>query len=731
MSWVQDQIRQRMENDQEQMEDSLLGMADVVLDRWNSQKIRDELLTAREAIGDILKYYHQKPPEIPVEIKDIDEQLRYALRPSGLMTRDVLLGKGWYRNAYGPMLAYIKETRKTVALLPGAFSGYYFKDPETGERTRINSSNEGLFAEDALCFYRPLPAKPLGIPHLMRFMLEHISNGDVVMIVAATLAVTLVGMIEPRVYNLVTGPILESRQMTLMMGMAAFLMTAAFASAMLTMVRDLLVERISIKASRAVEASVMMRILALPQSFFRKYSSGELSARVDSVNTLCDKLINNILATGLTSLLSLLYITQIFRYAPALVWPSILILVLTMALSLATSLLQVRVTRRKMSLRAQEKGMSYAVLNGIRKIRVAGAEKRIFARWGNLYAKRAMQEYDPPIFLKLSTVLLLAVSLIGNILLYYLAVKNGVTPNEYYGFSAAYGRVMAAFAALAGIAASAADIRPSLEMAEPILKEMPEMSGEKEPMESLSGHIEMSHVSFRYDEKSPYIFEDLSIDIRAGEYVAIVGRTGCGKSTLVRLMLGFERPEKGAVFYDRNDLRDIDPASLRRHIGVVIQNGQLFQGDIFSNITISAPHLSMKAAWDAARTAGIADDIEAMPMKMRTIISEGQGGISGGQKQRIMIARAIVHKPRLLIFDEATSALDNKTQKQIADALDELECTRIVIAHRLSTIRHCDRILVLDQGRIVEEGSFEELMERNGVFAELVERQMVEQQTVD
>ena len=285
---------------------------------------------------------------------------------------------------------------------------------------------------------------------------------------------------------------------------------------------------------------------------------------------------------------------------------------------------------------------------------------------------------------------------------------------------------MGAFSALSGILVSVASIKPVLEMAEPILNAEPEVAEEKEAVTSVTGNIEMNHISFRYDENAPYVLDDLSLKIKAGEYVAIVGRTGCGKSTLIRLILGFEKPEKGTVFYDQHDLSTIDPRSLRKHIGVVMQSGQLFQGDIFSNITISAPWLTLNEAWEAAEMAGLAQDIRDMPMGMHTMISEGQGGISGGQKQRLMIARAIAPKPRILIFDEATSALDNMTQKQVSDALDGLKCTRIVIAHRLSTIRNCDRILVMDKGAIIEQGKYEELIAKNGVFADLVARQRLD-----
>ena len=242
----------------------------------------------------------------------------------------------------------------------------------------------------------------------------------------------------------------------------------------------------------------------------------------------------------------------------------------------------------------------------------------------------------------------------------------------------------------------------------------------------LGGGVELSHVFFRYDDNSPYILNDLSLKIKPGEYVAIVGRTGCGKSTLMRLLLGFETPEMGAIYYDGKDIESLDLGSLRRKIGTVMQQSGLFQGDIYSNIVLTAPNLSMDEAWEAAEKAGIADDIRAMPMGMYTMVSEGGGGISGGQKQRLMIARAIAPKPKILIFDEATSALDNLTQKKVSDALDKLKCTRIVVAHRLSTIRQCDRIIVLDGGHIVEDGSYEKLMAQNGFFAELVARQRLD-----
>ncbi len=724
MGWFDEQIKERLASDQEILEDSFLRLAGVVLDEKAAQRLQDERLIVKEALDSILKYYHEKPVELPENVKNIGEQLDYVLRPTGLMIRDVELTEGWQYDAYGPMLGFFRESGNAVALLPNLFGTYWFSDPATGKMTMVTKKNAGLFELEAFCFYQSLPMKPLGIPDLILYMKRSISNSDFLQIALATLLVTLVGTIEPKVYSLVTGKILMNKQASVLIGMMAFLVSAAFASQMLSMVRSLLMERINTKTSLAVEASVMMRILSLPVNFFRKYSSGELSSRAQSVNSLCNMLLDNFMSVGLTSLMSLIYIMQIFSFARVLVVPSIIIILSTVIIGIVASLMQIDISRRRMKIAAEESGMAFAMLNGIQKIRLSGSEKRVFARWAQKYSEDARLQYNPPLFIKLNSVLVTAISLIGTIILYYLAVRYGVSVSDYVGFNAAYGMVMGAFSSLTSIALSIAGIRPVLEMAEPILKAEPEVAADKEMVTRVSGSIEVNHVSFRYEENTPYVLKDLSLKIKAGEYVAIVGRTGCGKSTLIRLLLGFEKPETGAVYYDRRDLASLDPRSLRKQIGVVIQNGQLFQGDIFSNITISAPQLTLAEAWEAAETAGIAQDIRDMPMGMQTVISEGQGGVSGGQKQRLMIARAIAPKPRILIFDEATSALDNKTQKQVSDALDRLKSTRIVIAHRLSTIKNCDRILVMDNGAIIEEGTYNELIDKKGAFAELVARQM-------
>ena len=723
MSYIKNQIEDRRNADQQLLEDSFAKIAGVVLGKRTAEKIGDARIVTKSAIDEILKYYHYKPMEIPDEVKTAEEQMDYCLRPYGLMRRNVELTEGWYRDAYGPILAFTKESGQPVALLPGTVHGYAYREPNSGEKVRLDAKTAALFDAEAVCFYRPLPQKKLGIPDLLLYMKNCVSFSDVILIAAAALAVTLVGLLMPRITRALTGPVLSAGRPNALIGVAVCMICVSLSSQLITGVRSLVQSRLDTKTSLGVQASMMMRLLSLPAGFFRKYSPGELKSRSTSVNQLCSMMMNMVMSTGLTSLTSLLYITQIFHFAPALVIPSLIIVALSVGFSIVTTLTQIRISRRRMEQGAKEAGLSYSLITGVQKIKLSGAEKRVFAKWLNLYAEGAELAFNPPAFIKINSVISTGISLISNIVLYYLSVRTGIGPSNYFAFTAAYGMLMGAFMSMSSIALSAARIQPILEMAEPFLKTEPETSERKEIVTRVSGGIELDHVFFRYDESSPYILEDLSLKIRPREYIAIVGRTGCGKSTLVRLLLGFEKPEKGAVYYDGRDLQSLDLPSLRRKIGTVTQDAGLFQGDIFSNIVITAPELTLDEAWEAAETAGIADDIRAMPMGMNTIVSEGQGGISGGQRQRLMIARAIAPKPKLLIFDEATSALDNKTQRQVSEALDGMGCTRVVIAHRLSTIRHCDRILVLDGGRIVEDGTYDKLIEAGGFFAELVARQ--------
>lgn len=727
MSWFKQQLDLRKEKDEETFADAIDSIAGAVMGKRLSDAF-DEKELADSAIDEILKYFHckTKPDEEPIRADSIEQQLEYRLRPFGIMHRTVELDKGWYKNAVGPMLGTMKADGSAVALIPGKAFGYWCVDAKTGKKVKLNRKTEKLIDAQAICFYKPLPNKALKITDLLKFMLAQLSVSDVVMYVGMMLLTSLVGLLSPMFTKWLFGDVLRSGSLQMLLALASFMICFTVAQLCISVFQSFVTNRVNVKQNIAVEAAVMSRIMSLPATFFKDYSAGELSQRSSYVQSLCSTMMNSIGTVGLTSLFSLIYIGQIFFYAPALVVPSITITLVTLVMTIIVAFSQIRITRERMELSSKTSGMTYSMISGIQKIKLAGAEKRMFSRWAKQYSKEASITYNPPLFFRISGTIILAVSLIGTMILYCCAIKSEVSVADYYAFNSAYAMVSSAFMSFAGIATTIAGIKPTLDMARPIMEAEPELVEGKEIIKSLKGGIELNNVSFRYEDGMPNVIDDLSLKIKPGEYVAVVGSTGCGKSTLMRLLLGFEKPQKGNIYYDRKDMNRLDLKSLRRKIGVVLQDGKLFLGDIYSNIVISAPQLTLDEAWEAAKIASIDEDIRNMPMGMHTIISEGQGGISGGQRQRLMIARAVAPKPKILMFDEATSALDNITQKNVSEAIDSLNCTRIIIAHRLSTIRHADRIIVLEKGKIAEDGTYEELIGEGGFFAELVERQRID-----
>ena len=726
MGWFDEQIKQRRKNDEDMFSEAFVDVADAVLGTKRSASNEGNDERELGAICRILKYYKIKPQQVPDSVKTLNDRLEYMLRPNGIMRRSINLEKGWYKNSIGAVLGTRKNDGSAVAFIPKGSSGYRYFNDETGKWEKLNDSNESLFEEEAICFYKPFPLEKLTMRSLMAYIIETLSLSDFVYIVLSTLAATAIGLLSPKLHNFLVGTVVESKDYQLLIGITVFMISVSISTLLINGITALLMARINTKVTISVQAATMMRILSLPADFFKKYSAGDMSSRAQYMPMLSSMLVSTVLNTGLTSVFSLMYITQIFEYAPSLVLPALGVIIATIVLSLVTTFYQMKYTKKQMELSAEENGMSYAMITGVQKIKLSGAEKRMFARWSKLYAKQLRVAYNPPFFLRANKAFGTIISLGGIILMYYMAVHSHVSVADYYSFNTAYGMVSGAFMSIVGIATTIAQFKPTIEMAKPIMETVPEIAEDKPVIERLSGGIELCNVSFKYQDGMPNVIDNLSLKIRPGQYIAIVGATGCGKSTLMRLLLGFEKPQKGAIYYDGKDLAGVDLKSLRRKMGVVTQNGKLFLGDIFSNIVICAPHLTLDDAWEAAEMAGIAEDIRKMPMGMHTMISEGAGGISGGQRQRIMIARAIAPKPKIIMLDEATSALDNITQKIVSDSLGTLKCTRIVIAHRLSTIRECDRILYLENGKIVEDGTYDELIAQNGRFSELVERQRLE-----
>ena len=725
MGFFDDQIRQRNKNDEELYIRSFEKLNKKVLGAKNRAEYANRKYTIQLALKDIFAFYGHKSVAIPSQITDTIKQIDYAINAVGMMRRRITLRGKWYLDSFGPLLAFFKDTGEPVVLFPLGFTGYYYHNRENGKRVLVRKRNTKIFQEQAYCFYNPLPLRKIGIPSLLRYMKQCISAYDIAIYSFVVLLAALIAMIAPKLAQVLTSVVIEENSVELLLGLAMGVAGSSLLANMLHSMTRVISARIKWKVTIPVEGAVVQRIFSLPVPFFRDFSAGELVKRTQGVSAICEILITDLMSVGITSFISLIYIGQIFSFAPGLAIPSMVIIIITVMFSILSALVQVRISKKQMKLEAIEYGLTYGLISGIQKIRLAGAEKRAFSKWASHYAEQASLTYNPPLFIKLNSVINVAITAFGSIVLYYYAVKYRVSASNYYASSLVYGYILGAFSALARISLSLADIRPVFELAEPILKAEPEAKEDKEIIKRLSGSIEFNRVSFKYNNQDPYILNDFSLKIKSGEYVAIVGKTGCGKTTLIRLLLGFEKAMKGAVYIDGKDITKVDIKSLRRKIGTVLQDGKLFYGSIYENIAIATDSLTEEEAWEAAEIAGIADDIKSMPMGMNTMIAEGQGGISGGQKQRILIARAIAPKPRILIFDEATSALDNITQKRVSDALDKLNCTRIVVAHRLSTIRNCDRILVISDGGIAEDGSYDELMKLKGKFYELISNQQL------
>ncbi len=725
MGWFDEQLRQRKQQDDDLFAEAFDTTANAVLGHRFSFEDED----SSGAFTYIINYFHFRNIKFPDDISTAEARLDYLCRYTGLMHRPVKLEKGWYKDSFGPYIARLRESGELVALMPGGYQRYTYYDPEQHKHIRVTRKNEDVFEDEALCFYKPLPLKKLSTADLIKYAVSSCSISDIVLVAVMLGVSTLVGLLLPKLNYFLFDNVVEGNSYSLLLSTLLFLICVSLANIIFQSVSTMFSSRITTKLSNSVESATMMRILALPTSFFKKYSSGEITQRMQYVSSLCESVINVVFTSGLTGVFSLAYISQIFAYAPGLVVPSLIVIVAEVLFSVITTLKQIKISTRRMELSAKNNGISLSMISGVQKIKLSGSEKRLFSRWAQSFSDETRISYNPPLFIKINSTISLLITCIGQFFMYFFAVKTNVGVAEYYAFQTAYAMVAGAISSLSVVALTGADLKPYIEMSKPILEAVPELSEKAQTVKRLSGAIELNKVCFKYDESMPNVIDDFSLKIRPGQYVAIVGKTGCGKSTLIRLILGFEKPQKGAIYFDGRDLNTLDKRSLRRTIGTVMQDDKLFMGDIFSNIVICAPNLTLDDAWAAAEKAGIADDIRSMPMGMNTFITDGGGSISGGQRQRLVIARAIAPKPSILIFDEATSALDNITQKMVSESLDELKCTRIVIAHRLSTIRHCDRILVMDKGHIIEDGTYEELIAAGGYFAELVERQRIDTKT--
>ena len=648
-------------------------------------------------------------------------------RASAVRVRQVLLEERWWRGDSGPLLAQTGgESKRWVALLPTPSGSYAVCDPVDGNRRPVTAAIASTLSPLAYTFYRSLPTTVLSLKDVLRFGVRGCKR-DLWLVVLLGLAGGVLGLVTPVATGALFNSIIPGAEREQLVHVTLILLACACAAGMFELVRRLALARVDGRMGAAVQAAVWDRLLSLPLRFFRPYSAGDLAVRAMGVDAMRKTLSGATVTAALGGMFSLFNYGLLFHYGGSLAWWATLLLTTAVGMTLLAGFRQLRLQRRIVPLRAKTSGLVLQLLTGIAKLRVAAAESYAFAQWARLFSMQRRLQFRlrtvgnwlgvfNAMFPTLSMLVIMTAATAGGN-----AVPE-IRTGDYLAFSAAFGACLVAMVSMSTAALEALAVVPIYESAKPILDAAPEVHGAKGEPGTLTGSIEAHHLTFHYQPDLPPALQDVSFDVSPGEFVAFVGASGSGKSTLLRVLLGFEQPDSGSVYFDGQDFSRLDVQAVRSQIGVVLQSGRIMAGDFFTNIVGSTTH-TLEDAWDAARMAGLAEDIEAMPMGMHTVVSEGASTLSGGQRQRLLIARAIVNKPRIVFFDEATSALDNRTQAIVSESLERLNATRIVIAHRLSTIRNATRLYVMERGRIVQFGRYDDLVTCDGPFADLARRQ--------
>lgn len=538
--------------------------------------------------------------------------------------------------------------------------------------------------------------------------------------------VTILGLLTPALNQFIYDRLIPADDYLGIYGVCSVLIAILVGTGCFSVVKGFLSFAISSKLKYSLQIAFFDRIFKLKQSFISKFEPADLSMRILGISNIFTSLTTKIFATLITFIFSLSYLAQMTSFMPSLTGPAIFMALVMFCVLLVFSHIQYKWYKEGIQINIDKSSLLFQLIRGISKLRVAGAEERAINKYIDLHLKNAKLNYKTGFYSAFVAILATLFSVITSMVFFHIIFLDGLSASvgNIMGFLTAFGTFSAALYQIPSCYMAYLQAKPWFERLAPILREVPERNLNTKAGDDIKGNIEVSHLTFAYDENSPVVLDDISFSIHENEYVGIVGPSGCGKSTLLSLLLGFEHQNKGKIYYDNHDLDDIDKKSLRQNFGVVLQDGDLIAGSILDNITISNPDASLDDVMEVLKKVGIYDEIKKMPMGVHTLLSEGSGLISGGQKQRILIARAIVGNPKIMFFDEATSALDNITQTHVVESLDKIGGTRVVIAHRLSTIINCDRIIVMNEGKIVETGTYDELLKNKGLFYNLVQRQI-------
>ncbi len=722
-------MEERERRSEETVSRALAELTSVLERRPAAASAGSGLLAAAGLVGRALGITVRRPASWEEERGDVD-RVEAIARASRVRVRKVVLHDSWWRHDCGPLLAFKGDDNRPVAVLPRPGGGYLLFDPESGGRSEMNEALASTMAPEGYVFYRPLPLQASSGVALLRFALSG-RGGDFLVILATATAATLLGMLTPQATAILVDHAIPDADLRMLWHIGLGLLAAALGIAVFRWSQGIAMMRIETAADAVTQSAVWDRLLNLQVSFFRRFSTGDLQSRVSAISQIRGYLGGTTLRTLFSSVILLLNLALLLYYSPSLTILAVAVAALSCAATVATGIMILRYSRTALDLKGSFFGLMVQLINGVAKLRVAAAEERAFARWAQEYSRLLKLELKQKRIQDAVRVINIAISTVSTIALFSIAAAiigrstgaAALSTGTFLAFNVAYGTFIGAIANLSNTVTDVMAIAILRERAKPILEATPEVGERKADPGRLKGRLELDHLVFRYHEDGPVILDDVSMGIEPSSFVALVGPSGSGKSTLFRLLLGFESPQSGRIYYDGQDLAGLDVYAVRRQMSVVLQNGRINAGSIFENI-VTGTRLTLNQAWEAARAAGFEDEIKAMPMGMHTIISEGGTNLSGGQRQRLLLARALVHRPKILLLDEATSALDNKTQAIVSESLQRLLVTRIVIAHRLSTVRKADRIYVIQGGRVVQEGGFEELTACEGLFKWLMARQM-------
>jgi ATP-binding cassette subfamily C protein len=684
----------------------------------------DDLLSACCAIGRKMGVRFRPAPES--WHGKTYEPISALARASHVRYRVVALDGEWWRRDNGPLLAFRDEDGAPIALLPASSRSYRAHLPGAAPASLVSATLAATIRPKAYMFYRPLPERALRGRDILKYVLRG-NRRDIVAVCLIALLAAAIALALPIATNLVFSYIVPAGDPSPLITVAVVLLVLAVTMGVFAFTRGVMTVRVQARIDNELQAAIWDRLLSLPPSFFRGFTAGDLATRVMSINQICTIAFNSVVGSLMASVFSLVNVVLIYTFSPQLALLAVVLFVIGVSVSVGVALLQLRERRKVLEQQGWLSGIVLQFVSAVAKLRDTGAEERAFMRWSDGFVEMTRHTLKATRITIWGNVFNAAFPLVCSAAafsIFYYSLSGTYATGTFMAYTASFAQLLAGLFALSLALVAMTTAAPLYERIKPILEALPEADETKADPGELCGRIEMDHVTFSYDPDGPPTIRDLSLEVRPGEFVAIVGPSGAGKSTLFRLLLGFDAPSSGEIHYDGLDLRTLDLGALRRQISTVLQNGRVFSGSIRMNIA-GAAQLTQDEVWEAATKAGLADDIEAMPMGMFTYVAEGGVTLSGGQRQRLLIARALSTKPAILFFDEATSALDNRTQALVMRSLEEVNATRLVIAQRLSTVRAADRIYVLEDGGVAQVGSYDELMSKPGLFQRLVERQLV------